>query len=269
MERNVSMKKTYKNHKLSFDEYYSKTGTDSWEEMNRDTILIPIIRKKIVDFIKSNIDPFDGMRILDVGCGFGEILIQIQDMFKEFNPILTGCDISDVMIKSAKNKTTGISFNVSPAEQLPYNDKSFDYVLCTEVLEHVISPSQAITGIVRVLKPDGTMIITTPHSKWLDAWGWYKVPINQIRWLRNNLLGTQEYMSPVKDEPLSAPQLKSIVIQNNVQILSHGFISLHSPYYGFIPKFTRKAQVKLYNLLEGKVKGRLHCTQTLVGKVKK
>jgi ubiquinone/menaquinone biosynthesis C-methylase UbiE len=263
------MQKSYKKHKLSFDEHYCKSGTDGWEKMNKDTTLTPIIRKRIVDFINSNIDPFNRMRILDVGCGFGDILMYIQDVFKEFNPILTGCDISDVMIKSAKNKTVGISFNASLAEQLPYKNNSFDYILCTEVLEHVISPSQTITELVRVLKPDGTILITTPHSKWLDAWGWYKFPINQIRWLRNKLSRKGEYTTLVKDEPLNATLLADIIIQNNVQIMSHGFMSLHSPYYGFLPKFTRKAQVKLYKSVEGKVKDQLHCTQTLVGKVKK
>src|SRR5690606_30772767 len=50
----------------------------------------------------------------------------------------------------------------STATDLPFRDESFDFVLCTEVLEHVPDPHRAYAEIARVLKPGGRALITTP-----------------------------------------------------------------------------------------------------------
>lgn len=44
---------------------------------------------------------------------------------------------------------------------LPFPDSSFEFILCTEVLEHLHTPHQAIAEMSRVLKPGGTLILTT------------------------------------------------------------------------------------------------------------
>jgi len=50
---------------------------------------------------------------------------------------------------------------VGDAHNMPFDDKSFDYVLCTEVLEHLHTPQQAILEMKRVLKSGGKLILTT------------------------------------------------------------------------------------------------------------
>ncbi len=50
-------------------------------------------------------------------------------------------------------------------DPLPFEDKSFDLVICAEVLEHLIqSPAYMVYGISRVLKDDGLLILTTPNG---------------------------------------------------------------------------------------------------------
>lgn len=51
---------------------------------------------------------------------------------------------------------------VGAAEQLPFRDRVADTVLCTEVLEHSPEPEQVLREIRRVLRPGGTLILTTP-----------------------------------------------------------------------------------------------------------
>ncbi|MGI8906736.1 MAG: class I SAM-dependent methyltransferase [Candidatus Sumerlaeaceae bacterium] len=48
------------------------------------------------------------------------------------------------------------------ATQLPFSDASFDFVLCTEVLEHLPEPQQCLTEIGRVLRPGGIALVTSP-----------------------------------------------------------------------------------------------------------
>lgn len=50
---------------------------------------------------------------------------------------------------------------------LPIEDESFDYVLCTEVLEHVFNPIEAIKELRRICKTGGKIIITTPFTSGL------------------------------------------------------------------------------------------------------
>ena len=49
-------------------------------------------------------------------------------------------------------------------KRLPYDDNSFDHVLCTEVLEHVTDPRAFLTDLSRVLRVGGTLILTVPWS---------------------------------------------------------------------------------------------------------
>lgn len=50
---------------------------------------------------------------------------------------------------------------VADAHALPMEDNTFDTILCTEVLEHLHTPAKAISEMKRVLKPGGTLILTT------------------------------------------------------------------------------------------------------------
>lgn len=50
---------------------------------------------------------------------------------------------------------------VGDAHNLSFQDSSFEFILCTEVLEHLHTPQQAISEMGRVLKPGGTLILTT------------------------------------------------------------------------------------------------------------
>jgi SAM-dependent methyltransferase len=63
----------------------------------------------------------------------------------------------------------------APSHRLPFRDSSFDFVLCTEVLEHVPDPGEAWREIGRVLRPGGVTIVTTPfiyrfHEMPHDYW---------------------------------------------------------------------------------------------------
>lgn len=50
---------------------------------------------------------------------------------------------------------------VGDAHALPFDDASFDFILCTEVLEHLHTPQKAIDEMNRVLRPGGTLVLTT------------------------------------------------------------------------------------------------------------
>lgn len=101
--------------------------------------------------------------ILVVGCGSWQEMSIINSKAKA-----TGIDISKVAIEKAKKQFPQFNFKVADATNLPFKDKEFDCVICSEVIEHIKNRSKALSEINRVLKKDGTFIITTPN--W---WSWY------------------------------------------------------------------------------------------------
>ena len=105
----------------------------------------------------------EGKDVLDAGCGTGRYLPLLQD----FHPrTIAAADPSSNMIEKAKTKITGlvpISLHVGTVEQLPFRDESFDFILCTLVLGHVEHLMPAMTELSRVLRRNGTIIISCFH----------------------------------------------------------------------------------------------------------
>jgi len=100
----------------------------------------------------------EDFRVLDVGCGGGELL--------SFLPIRNkyGVDINLTSVKWARRR--GINARVVDVEtqKLPYRDNYFDLVLCTELLEHLFNPFLLLSEIKRVLKKGGYVYATVPND---------------------------------------------------------------------------------------------------------
>lgn len=110
-----------------------------------------------------------GLSILDVGCGTGIFTRLIAQ--KGMN--VTGVDESEKMLSHAKSKPelAKVKFINTNAENLPFRDAHFDKVLCAFMLEFARNPREAVTEMIRVLKPGGMMVIATLNSEGIWAKG--------------------------------------------------------------------------------------------------
>ena len=107
-----------------------------------------------------------GSKVLDLGCNDGVFM----EFLKERRQCeVKGVDISEVALKIAKDK--GLDVQIADAEKLPFADKSFDAVVCMEVLSHLLDPIKALKEIRRVLKKDGVLLGSTPHKN-LESYAW-------------------------------------------------------------------------------------------------
>ncbi len=97
--------------------------------------------------------------ILDVGCGTGETLTFLRKKFPKAN--LYGIDNSKLAIKFAKSRGHKNIKNAD-AYTLPFPDNFFDVALLLDVLEHFEYDLKLIKEVKRVLKPQGSIIITCP-----------------------------------------------------------------------------------------------------------
>lgn len=91
-----------------------------------------------------------GKRVLDAGCGDGSLSI----MLARAGCIMTGCDISPRNVEKARQAAlrAGVQaeFIEGDAENLPFSDKSFDYVVSCHVLEHLPNFEQGLAEVRRV-----------------------------------------------------------------------------------------------------------------------
>lgn len=98
--------------------------------------------------------------ILDAGCGEGFTIRALQ---KELpNAHFTGIDQDSEAITYAKQKDPIGTYHVGNVLQIPFQEKSFDLVICNEVLEHLQKPEFAIRELIRVSKK--YLIISVPHE---------------------------------------------------------------------------------------------------------
>jgi len=102
------------------------------------------------------------VRILDIGCGFGETLGYHK---------ARGCDVygveADENIRMVAEKF-GFNVHVGLFDDRNYEPAFFDCVTMDQVIEHVTDPVATLKGVARILKPGGRVIISTPNS---NGWG--------------------------------------------------------------------------------------------------
>lgn len=106
-------------------------------------------------------DQAEGKTLLDVGCGAGHLA---EYLTKEKSLSVTGIDLSEVGVEKSKERVPSGDFRVHDLSQpMPFDDASFDFVWCSEVLEHLFSPLFALQEIRRILKPQGQLMVTVPY----------------------------------------------------------------------------------------------------------
>jgi len=131
------------------DEYYTRASA-----------LIRWIERKRLVCIRSMISADPGDRILEVGCGGGHVL----RLFPECR--LTGVDVSGAMLRKAEANLCGLSATLLKGElfKLGLPDASFDRIICSEVLEHVVDPADLLREMRRLLHPTGRAVLTFPND---------------------------------------------------------------------------------------------------------
>ncbi len=103
-----------------------------------------------------------GKKILDMGCGFGEGLGYLNK--KNPNLEIIGIDKSFTAIDGAKSSFSSITFCINDIERTSFVSNYFDFIISFETIEHLNSPINFVLEAYRLLKPNGTFILTTPNK---------------------------------------------------------------------------------------------------------
>ncbi len=106
------------------------------------------------------LDAKHGELILDIGCGDCR---DARVILKKDNITYVGVDLSSGMLAEAAKKNLKIHLARAGILTLPFKDKIFDKIICSEVLEHVPEWEEALGELKRVLHDRGCLIISTPN----------------------------------------------------------------------------------------------------------
>lgn len=109
--------------------------------------------------------------ILEVGCAAGHICGLLAKLFPHAQVV--GVDIFQPAIKAARRRFPKLLFKVADAHRLPFSANSFDLVICSETIEHLVRPDQALHEMSRVVKPTGLCLIEMDSGSLLFRWVWY------------------------------------------------------------------------------------------------
>jgi cyclopropane fatty-acyl-phospholipid synthase-like methyltransferase len=165
-----------------------------------------------------------GMRVLDVGCGRGEILrhcmrLGVEGHGMDYAAAATAMSLNAVAAEHrrldgpAKRRVFPATVALADAKKLPYPSSSFDRVLMFDVVEHLYpwELHEAMREVYRVLRPEGRFIVHTAPNRWYDR---YAYP-----WVRRfrSLLG-QGHRYP--EDPRAITPVNQHVHVNEQDILS-------------------------------------------------
>jgi len=177
-----------------------------------------------------------GMKVLDIGCGRGEMAL----FCAKKGATVVGIDYASEAIKLAKfiqskrpsNIKEKMSFYIMDAKKLTFEDSFFDIVILTDVVEHLYPEEleKVFKEIKRVLKKDGKVIIHTAPNKWFNNFGYkyYSYPVSSLFIFLWNKLLNKSYPNIAKPQDLRTD--------------SHAIMHINEPTY-----FSLRTLYKKYN----------------------
>jgi len=150
--------------KFNYIDHYQKDAInfDYFEERDRGT---EHGERRVREYILSQV-PHKSKKILDVGCGKA----WVAKMFCPKNIEVVSMDIALTNVVKALEKYPFDNHSgvVADVFSLPFKENSFDCIIASEIIEHVINPDIFVKNLMHILKPGGELIVTTPYKEKLQ-----------------------------------------------------------------------------------------------------
>ena len=140
-----------------------KSKLNEWWDINGNYKILHKINPLRLDFIINNFNkPLNNKKVLDIACGG----CLISELLSKKKANVTGIDENIYNIKQAKNhaKISSLKINYLNKSLNSFNKKNkqkYDLILCLEVLEHVENVEESLEIISKLLKTNGTLILST------------------------------------------------------------------------------------------------------------
>jgi len=147
------------------------------EKYQKANVLTGFVIKRFFKSLAQIIQGGHYKSVLDVGCGEGVPLLNILSELQSNNSI-NGVDCDEIKLLMIKNNIPEGKFVKGDIYNLPYKNKTFDLILCLEVLEHLSSPKKALEEIKRVSSLD--VLFSVPNEPL-----WSFLNLMRLKYVRN------------------------------------------------------------------------------------
>ena len=149
-------------------------------------------------FGRQGLKPFQGLSLLDIGCGGG----LLSEPMSRLGFSVLGADASEKNVKTAAAHAASsgveIDYRVATAESLAKDGRSFDVVLNMEVIEHVADLPGYLSACARLVKPGGLMFVAS-LNKTLKSLALAKIAAEYVlRWLPPGTHDWNRFVEPRK-----------------------------------------------------------------------
>lgn len=115
------------------------------------------------NWIVSNYRMHKGMKVLELGCGTGDMWKNRESMISDCASLIIS-DFSEGMVAAAKENIgdyANVTYKVLDIQAIPYEDETFDAVIANMMLYHVPDLDKGLAEVRRVLKKDGSFYCAT------------------------------------------------------------------------------------------------------------
>jgi ubiquinone/menaquinone biosynthesis C-methylase UbiE len=148
-------------HSVTEHDYIPAAGRDALLPAY-DLLTRVLGMNKAYDALVAQAELADGLRVLEIGCGTGNVTTRVKRAAPGANVV--GSDPDPLALARAQRKArgmTGIRFERAYAQELPFADGEFDRVLSSMMLHHLDDDVKAgaVAEVHRVLRPGGRLHI--------------------------------------------------------------------------------------------------------------
>lgn len=206
----------YDNLENSINEKFNEHADQFPDNVDLNDKRVKVLKKLFADL--------NGKTVLDVGCGKGRFSKVMIDLGANVN----GIEPSEKLLHEAR-KIQGGSFLLGSSTRIPFPNETFDCILCIEVLQHIPDLKRAIHEMMRVLKPEGKIIIIDRNKLCFIRSLWKKYKEWKNEWLYpNNFPFREKSFTPGEMKKILFPYCKKIKVRYLGEYIQKG-----NPFYLF------------------------------------
>jgi SAM-dependent methyltransferase len=158
------------------DDYYARINSSEWkldkpvnrfamryfygvDSVSRSRLLRALLRALSGRILNGIREPHGANRLLDVGCGSGQMLA----VYRALGWRAVGIEISPRACAACRDK--GLDVHEGTVFDAPLSTQQFDMILLSHVIEHVLDPVAVLKRVADLLAPGGKIILTTPNVR--------------------------------------------------------------------------------------------------------
>jgi 2-polyprenyl-3-methyl-5-hydroxy-6-metoxy-1,4-benzoquinol methylase len=156
-------------------------------------------------------------RGIELGSSGGEVAVRIRDMGAD----IIACDAEEEALVVAREKHGLETKKFDVSQPFPFKDNSLDFIYAGELIEHLFDTRKFLAECNRVLKPEGTLVLTTPNLATLrDRFRFFAGnsprqvnPMHRYLWLHIRPFTAKELKKSLQEAGFGDTSLKNNVLE--------------------------------------------------------